>query len=116
MLSAAFFVALSAIRRNPLRSILTTLGVVIGVASVIAMVTLGRGATASVTRDIASLGHNMLIVLPGADRRLGSSASAQPFSWSDVQAMREGLPTIDRVAPSVGGATRLVYGNRNWST
>lgn len=108
--------AITAIRRNAMRSFLTTLGVIIGVASVIAMVTLGRGATASVTNDISALGNNMLIVVPGADRRFGSSSSAQPFTQDDVHAIREEVPSVALVAPTSGGAGRAVYGNQNWST
>jgi putative ABC transport system permease protein len=111
-----FVMALVAIRRNAMRSVLTTLGVVIGVASVIAMVTIGRGATASVTSDISSLGNNMLIVVPGADRRFGSSGSAQPFTLEDVRAIRDEVHGVSAVAPTSGGAARVVYGNRNWST
>jgi putative ABC transport system permease protein len=90
--------------------------VIIGVASVIARVTLGRGATASVTNDISALGNNLLIIAPGADRRFGSSSSAQPFTQNDVRAIREEVPAVSLVAPTSGGAARLVYGNQNWST
>ncbi len=116
MIFTTILMALVAIRRNAMRSVLTTLGVVIGVASVIAMVTIGRGATASVTSDISSLGNNMLIAAPGADRRFGSSGSAQPFTLDDVRAIREEVHTVRAVAPTSGGAARVVYGNRNWST
>jgi putative ABC transport system permease protein len=94
MITTTFLMAITAIRRNAMRSFLTTLGVIIGVASVIAMVTLGRGATASVTNDISALGNNMLIIAPGADRRFGSSSSAQPFTQDDVRAIREEVPSI----------------------
>jgi putative ABC transport system permease protein len=116
MITTTFLMAITAIRRNAMRSFLTTLGVIIGVASVIAMVTLGRGATASVTNDISALGNNMLIIVPGADRRFGSSSSAQPFTQNDVRAIREEVPAIALVAPPSGGAARVVYGNQNWST
>ncbi len=116
MIGATILMALTAVRRNAMRSFLTTLGVIIGVASVIAMVTLGRGATASVTRDISALGDNMLIIVPGADRRFGSSASARPFTADDVRAIREEVPSVSNVAPTSGGAGRAVYGNQNWST
>ncbi|MFO0714129.1 MAG: ABC transporter permease [Sandaracinus sp.] len=116
MITTTFLMAITAIRRNAMRSFLTTLGVIIGVASVIAMVTLGRGATASVTNDISSLGNNMLIIVPGADRRFGSSSSAQPFTQNDVRAIREEVPAVALVAPTSGGAARIVYGNQNWST
>jgi ABC-type antimicrobial peptide transport system permease subunit len=116
MITTTFLMAITAIRRNAMRSFLTTLGVIIGVASVIAMVTLGRGATASVTNDISALGNNLLIVAPGADRRFGSSSSAQPFNQNDVRAIREEVPAVSLVAPTSGGAARIVYGNQNWST
>jgi putative ABC transport system permease protein len=116
VITTTFLMAITAIRRNAMRSFLTTLGVIIGVASVIAMVTLGRGATASVTNDISSLGNNMLIIVPGADRRFGSSSSAQPFTQNDVRAIREEVPAVALVAPTSGGAARIVYGNQNWST
>ena len=116
MITTTFLMAITAIRRNAMRSFLTTLGVIIGVASVIAMVTLGRGATASVTNDISALGNNMLIIVPGADRRFGSSSSAQPFTQNDVRAIREEVPAVALVAPTSGGAARIVYGNQNWST
>ncbi|MBN8610124.1 MAG: ABC transporter permease [Deltaproteobacteria bacterium] len=116
MITTTLLMAITAIRRNAMRSFLTTLGVIIGVASVIAMVTLGRGATASVTNDISALGNNMLIIVPGADRRFGSSSSAQPFTQDDVNAIREEVPAVALVAPTSGGAGRAVYGNQNWST
>lgn len=116
MILTTIVMALVAIRRNTLRSFLTTLGVVIGVASVIAMVTLARGATASVTSDIASLGNNMLIAMPGADRRFGSQGSASPFTLDDVEAIRSEVHGVQAVAPTSGGAARVVYGSRNWST
>jgi len=116
MITTTFLMAITAIRRNAMRSFLTTLGVIIGVASVIAMVTLGRGATASVTNDISALGNNLLIVAPGADRRFGSSSSAQPFNQNDVRAIRAEVPAVSLVAPTSGGAARIVYGNQNWST
>jgi len=116
VIGTTFLMAITAIRRNAMRSFLTTLGVIIGVASVIAMVTLGRGATASVTNDISALGNNMLIIVPGADRRFGSSSSAQPFTQDDVNAIREEVQSVALVAPTSGGAGRVVYGNQNWST
>ena len=80
MLFNAFVLALREIRRNVLRSSLTALGIIIGVASVIIMVTLGNGATAQVRADIASMGSNLLTVMPG--QRVGpggASSSAKPF-------------------------------------
>jgi putative ABC transport system permease protein len=98
-----------------MRSLLTTLGVVIGVASVIAMVTLGRSATERVTSDISSLGNNLLIVIPGAMRRTSTSAT-RAFTLADARAIEQEVPGLAAVAPSSGLGARVVYGNRNWST
>ena len=116
MIITTVLMSLTAIRRNAMRSFLTTLGVIIGVASVIAMVTLARGATASVTNDISAMGSNMLVVVPGADRRFGSSSSAAPFTQNDIAAIGTEVPSVALVAPTSGGAARVVYGNQNWST
>jgi putative ABC transport system permease protein len=116
MLVNALILALREIRRNVLRSSLTTLGVVIGVAAVIVMVTLGNGATAMVTSSIASLGSNMLTLLPGQQRAPGGAAgSAKPFHLSDVDALA--LDTsFAAVAPVASEALSAVVGNRNRST
>ena len=116
MIIATIGMAFTAIRRNLLRSFLTTLGVVIGVASVIAMVTLGRGATARVTSDISRLGKNLLIVVPGGDRRASTAGSARPFTLDDVRAIRTQVREVSEVAPSSGAAARVVAGNRNYGT
>jgi putative ABC transport system permease protein len=108
--------ALREIQRNAMRSVLTTLGIVIGVASVIAMVTLGRGATAKITADIASMGTHLLIVAPGADRRSPTAQSAAAFRMEDARAIEREVPTVDAVAASASRTQLVVYGNRNWST
>jgi putative ABC transport system permease protein len=108
--------ALREIRRNPMRSTLTTLGIVIGVAAVIAMVTLGQGATEKVTSDISALGNNMIIVTPGSERRGPAAASAPALALDDVRAIARDVPQAARVAPSAGRGVLAVYGNRNWST
>jgi putative ABC transport system permease protein len=116
VIGAAFGLAFRSIRRNALRSFLTILGIIIGVASVIAMVSLGRGATARVTSDIASLGDNLLIVMPGADRRMGAAGSAAPLELEDARAIRSEIDGASLVSPSSGSSARVVAGNRNWST
>ena len=85
----ALLLAARAIRRNVMRSVLTTLGVVIGVAAVIAMVTLGNGTTARVTSSIQSLGSNLLIAQPGAQAGRGPGGTAVPgpaFTIRDLTA------------------------------
>jgi putative ABC transport system permease protein len=118
MLWNAILLALRAIRRNVLRSSLTVLGIVIGVAAVITMVTLGNGATAKVTADISSLGSNLLQVRPGQGMHGpgGTRASAEPFKVEDAQAIARDINGVAAVAPLVTQATQAIYGNANWST
>ena len=106
------------IRRNVLRSSLTILGIVIGVAAVITMVTLGGGVTAQVTSDIAKLGSNLLQVRPGQGFRGpgGIRSGATNFKIADAQAIEEEVSGIAAVAPSASRGTQAVYGNVNWST
>ncbi len=107
--------ALRAIRRNLLRSFLTILGIVIGVAAVITMVTLGNGATKSVSDQIASMGSNLILVRPG--QRFGPAAEAAPnFKMADVEAIRNQIASAQAVAPVVSKAVTAVYQARNWST
>lgn len=119
MLWNAFLLAAREIRRNVLRSILTILGIVIGVASVIAMVMLGDSTTAKVTSGISKLGSNMLIVLPGQERRgppTSGKDKKQPFDMDDVQAIQREISGIKAVAPMSSASITAVYGNENYST
>jgi len=107
--------ALRAIRRNLLRSFLTILGIVIGVAAVITMVTLGNGATRSVSDQIASMGSNLLMVRPG--QRFGPGAEAAPnFKAQDVEAIRDAIASAQAVAPVVSTTATAVYQANHWST
>ncbi|MCG6943479.1 MAG: ABC transporter permease [Thiohalocapsa sp.] len=116
MLSNSLLLAIREIRRNVLRSFLTILGIVIGVAAVIVMVTLGQGATAAVRTQIESLGTNLLIVRPGQHMGPGMSSDAPKFSLADVAALRHDLPALAAVAPAASSAMTAVAGNENWST
>lgn len=119
MLWNAFLLAAREIRRNVLRSILTILGIVIGVASVIAMVMLGDSTTAKVTSGISKLGSNMLIVLPGQERRgppVSGRDKKQPFDMDDVKAIQREISGIKAVAPMSSASITAVYGNENYST
>ena len=107
--------ALRSIRRNLMRSFLTILGIVIGVAAVITMVTLGNGATRSVSDQIASMGSNLLMVLPGQRFGPGSVAGA-PFKSADVEAVRNQITGARLVAPVVTKSATAVYQANNWST
>jgi len=112
----AVILALREIRRNVLRSFLTILGIVIGVAAVIVMVTLGDGATAQVTQQIASLGSNLLMVTPGKRMGPGQNVGAASFSVEDAEALRRDIPQLTAVAPMASKSMSVIYGNANWST
>lgn len=117
MLWNTVLLAFRAIRRNFARSLLTVLGVVIGVAAVVTMVTLGNGATRSVSAQIASLGSNLLMIMPG--QRLGpgrSSAGAPAFKIADVAAIEAQIGSLRAVAPSTSIGVTLVHQSRNWAT
>jgi putative ABC transport system permease protein len=112
MMLNAFLLALREIRNNLLRAGLTTLGIVIGVGAVIAMVTLGTGATQSVTSTISSMGRNLLFVTPGL-RRNGPPSAATNFDEADADAVQREVPGLAAVAPSVTRSSVAVLGNRN---
>ena len=117
MLFNAFVLALREIRRNVLRSSLTALGIIIGVASVIIMVTLGNGATAQVRADIASMGSNLLTVMPG--QRVGpggASSSAKPFRRQDVDALTREVDSVTSIAPVATANLSVISGAKNRST
>ena len=117
MLLNALLLALREIRRNLMRSFLTVLGIVIGVAAVITMVTLGNGATQMVADQISSLGSNLLMVMPG--QRLGpgrDSAGAPKFKIADAEAIEQQVNGLLAVAPVVGSSVTLVAGTQNWSS
>jgi putative ABC transport system permease protein len=108
--------ALREIRRNLMRSILTILGIVIGVAAVITMVTLGTGATASVTSEIETFGTNLLYVQPGQRSSGGAYIRGEPFDLSDAEAIRKNINGLTAVAPMNQGSTQAIYGSENWYT
>jgi putative ABC transport system permease protein len=109
--------ALGAIRRNAGRSLLTALGVVIGVASVIAMVNLGQAAGQQVTTNIAAMGSNLLFVRPGTTRAAtgGTRAEARPFTPDDVAAIAAGVGGVV-VAPGASASATVAFGNLNATT
>jgi putative ABC transport system permease protein len=116
MLWDTILLALREIRRNVMRSFLTILGIVIGVASVITMVTLGGGATVQVTRQIASLGSNMLMVTPGKRMGPGQASAAPLFKMRDVDAVARDIRSLAAAAPAASRMTTAIFGNENWST
>jgi len=117
MLVSALSMALREVRRNAMRSVLTALGIVIGVAAVIAMVHLGNAATRSVTDQISSLGQNLLFVTPGAQTQGpgGTRSASKAFDVADADAIgSEVRGTL--VAPAATGREIVVFGGQNWPT
>ena len=108
--------ALQSIRRNVLRSVLTLLGIVIGVAAVIAMVTIGSGTSQKVQADLAKLGSNMLIARPGQSTFGPSGNDARAFDEPTVAALRGGLTGVRAMAPSAQKNTKVVFGALNYDT
>jgi len=116
MLWNTLLLALREIKRNVMRSFLTVLGIVIGVASVITMVTLGNGATQQVTTQIASLGSNLLMVTPGRRMGPGSAGSSPSFKVEDGEAIAREITSAALVVPVASRSTSAIFGNQNWST
>jgi putative ABC transport system permease protein len=117
MLSNTLLMALRAIRQNLMRSALTVLGIVIGVASVAALVTIGQGATEQVAREIGSMGENLLMIRSGAAHRPGMPHTPAPsLTLDDTAAIEREIRGIDHVAPSSGTMKVVIFGNANLST
>jgi len=115
----SIFASLQALRVNVMRSVLTTLGIIIGVAAVIIMVSVGAGAEAQVNELIRSLGANLIIVLPGTTTsggvRLGHGTQLT-LTEDDAAAIQREIQIVQVTAPSVRGGGQVVFGNLNWST
>jgi putative ABC transport system permease protein len=116
MIWETIILAMREIRRNVMRSSLTVLGIVIGVAAVITMVTLGGGATAQVKSEISSLGTNMLQARPGQHRAGGPRAKADMFEIKDVETISREIFGLEYVSSSVSSTMQAIAGNKNWST
>ena len=115
----SILIAINALRVNLLRSVLTTLGIVIGVASVIILVAVGTGASSEVDRQIKALGTNMLVVFPGSMRSMGRAQGAgtdMPMSEVDVTAIRDKVPGVIGISGLLNETAPIVRGNTNWST
>src|SRR5512134_2342478 len=113
-----FKIALRALARNKMRSVLTMLGIIIGVGAVIAMVGIGQGASASIQSQIANLGNNMLFVWSGSSNSggmRGGSGSNNTLTADDVDAIERECPAVRAASPGVRANGQLVFGNQNWS-
>ncbi len=112
-------ISLRALRVNKMRSALTMLGIIIGVGAVITMLAVGTGARQRIGEQMASMGSNLIMVLPGSTSAGGvrMGAGTQPtLSMGDAEAMLKECPSIEEVAPVLGGVAQVIYGNQNWST
>jgi putative ABC transport system permease protein len=119
MLIMAFRIALRALARNKLRSFLTMLGIIIGVGAVIAMVAIGEGAKKKVQEQIASLGTNLLVILPGTVTLGGARTGfggRQSLVPSDAKAITDEIPVVSGASPVVRQVQQVIAGDQNWST
>lgn len=119
LLRMAFFAAFRALRRNKMRSALTILGIVIGVAAVITTVGIGQGASAAIQAQIQSLGTNLLVIVPGTQSRGGAHSGwggASSLSILDSEAIQREAGEVRAVTYIRRGSTQVLYGNENWRT
>src|SRR6185436_4737192 len=118
-IAPTFNVAYRALRRNKMRSVLTALGIIIGVGAVIAMVSIGNGAKAQVESQIASLGQNVILVFSGSVTRGGLHTgwgSAGTLTVEDATAIQREVPGVVSVSPEVRTVSQVAAGNQNWYT
>src|SRR4051812_32532314 len=111
--------ALRALAANKMRALLTMLGMIIGVAAVISLMSVGRGAQAAVTERIQGLGTNLLFIRPGSTQQGGvrlGQGTAPTLTLEDAEAISERVPTVSGVAPEIGAPAQLVASGQNWST
>lgn len=109
-------IAINAIRRNKVRAFLTMLGIIIGVASVIAMMAIGQGSKKSIQNQVSSMGTNMLFIMPGSQARGGvqmGNTGSQSLTIADIDAIKKSCPSIIMVSPEVRSAGQIIAGNAN---
>src|SRR5438477_11735958 len=119
LLAVTVKIALRALRRNTMRSLLTILGIIIGVAAVIAMVSIGRGASVAVQEQIARMGNNMLVLLSGSTTQGGvrtGSGGAPSLTTHDARAIQRECAAVSAVTYTRRQVLQLVNGNQNWGT
>jgi putative ABC transport system permease protein len=118
-IAASMRIAFSALRINKMRSALTMLGIIIGVAAVIAMVAVGSGAQKRIEEQIASIGSNVIVVLSGSITSSGirmGTGNAQTLTEDDAKAIMRECSAVQAAAPASRGGAQIVYGNNNWAT
>ena len=114
--SNLFKIALRAIAANKMRSFLTALGIIIGIAAVITMLAIGQGSKASIKANIAEMGSNMIMISPGADMRGGvrqDASSMETLKQADYQSIKEDCNYISAISPTVNSSGQWIYGNNN---
>ncbi len=110
-------IALKAMVRNKMRTFLTMLGIIIGVASVIVMLAIGQGSKKSIQNQISSMGSNMIFVRPNSDMREGvrmDASSMQTLEIADVEAIKKSCPSVSAVSPQVSSGGQVIYSSNNW--
>ena len=116
---STFKISLRSLRVNKMRSILTSLGIIIGVSAVIIMLSIGEGAKQRINKDISSMGSNLLMVLSGSTTSSGvrmGSGTQPTLTLKDAEAILKHCPSVSEVAPTVSQVQQLVYSSQNWST
>lgn len=111
-----FKIAIRAIAANKMRSFLTALGIIIGIAAVITMLAIGQGSKASIKANIAEMGSNMIMISPGADMRGGvrqDASSMETLKQADYQSIKDECNYISAISPTVNSSGQLIYGNNN---
>lgn len=116
---STFKISLRSLKVNKMRSVLTSLGIIIGVSAVIIMLSIGEGAKERINKDIASMGSNLLMVMSGSTTSSGvrmGSGTQPTLTLKDADAILKQCPSVSEVAPTVSQVQQLVYANQNWST
>ena len=112
-------ISLRALRVNKMRSALTMLGIIIGVAAVITMLAVGRGASNKISEQISAVGSNLIIVIPGSTTSSGirlGSGSSQNLTRADADAIKNECSAVSTTAPVLNGSAQIIYGNSNWAS
>ncbi|HCI55723.1 MAG TPA: ABC transporter permease, partial [Bacteroidales bacterium] len=118
-LTNLFRIAIRALFRNKMRAFLTMLGIIIGVASVIAMLAIGEGSKRSITEEMSSMGSNLIMIMPNFQQRGGvnlGASSSMALKYSDVTAIRNEAAFITAASPTVNANGQVIYGNKNTQT
>lgn len=117
--SSTLKISIRSLKVNKMRSVLTSLGIIIGVAAVIVMLSIGEGAKQRITKDIESMGSNILMIMSGSTTSGGvrmGSGSQPTLTLKDSQAIARSCPSVKISAPTVNGVQQIIYSNQNWST